>query len=105
MALLGSCPLFAEASVACNKTYCSNTFEKGCLQTVLNSPDDGSLSEATRERLSSLRRGLKYQVRVCNSYDPPEAEAQLLLDYKKDISTMRTSTLLVKVCDTYQYTT
>ena len=93
IALLGSFPLFVEASVACNETYnpceklffkgsecrngfCSNPFEKGCLQTLLNSPDDGSLSAATRERLSSLIRRLKSQVRVCNSYDPPEAAAQ-----------------------------
>lgn len=97
IALLSCSPRCLEASVACNGTYnpceelfwkgsecrngyCSNPFEKGCLYTILNSPDDydgiPSISDGTRKRLSSLIERAKSQVRVCNSYDPPGAAEQ-----------------------------
>ena len=64
----------------CRNGYCSNPFEKGCLHTLLNSPNDydgsPSISAATKERLSSLIERVKSQVRVCNSYDPTGAAEQ-----------------------------
>lgn len=63
----------------CRDGYCSNPFEKGCLHALLNNaPEDdfGSLSKETRDRLAGLIQRLKSQVRVCNSDDLPEAEAQ-----------------------------
>jgi hypothetical protein len=87
----------SHAQIACNATYnpceellfkgsecrdgfCSNPFEKGCLNTLLQEEfgvaggDDQPVDPQTL--LPSLARRLRNEIRVCNSEDTPDAIAR-----------------------------
>lgn len=85
--------LVVDGAIACNETYnpceellykgsecrdgfCSNPFEKGCLNTLLNE------EFGDEELLPSLARRLRQQIRVCNSEDPPEARGIICIDHQ-----------------------
>ena len=73
----------------CRNGQCSNPFEKGCLQAVLNHGDYLGSSAALSRVAKRLKEGAgDGLLRACNSEDPmPEAVEQgLCVDYEGDLS-------------------
>ena len=79
----------------CRNGFCSNPFEKGCLNALLKAADNEqtlfstsnsteSEGEGIREKISAIEKRLKNMIRVCNSEDPPgAAETGICTDYSQ----------------------